>query len=236
MFRSMFVSLMSPHSDSIFLLSGVVDVVLFCTIRRVIPVKEVAIALFTGRIFRAQEESHGDTTWCIGSLETGQKCISDSELSLPVNDNDFMLRQPKFENVTPPPAALLDKIVIPPPRRARSIPRKPLPREYLIPNEDADGHDHSPIPRQGLARRLPPIPQRPRTPVLPSVVEIRGTPPPPYRPITTLHRQSQASRSVSSHSRKGSLDSVTSDFSLITVLQSTDKGSLKDDGGPSSQK
>lgn len=89
-----------PTSDSIFLLSGVVEVVLFCTIRRVIPVKEVAKEFFTGQIFRTQEESPGDTAWCIGSLETGEKCISDDKLSLPVNDDYSALRQPKFEIVT----------------------------------------------------------------------------------------------------------------------------------------
>jgi hypothetical protein len=209
----------------IFLLSGVVDVVPFCTIRRVLPVKEVARTLFTGRI-RAQVKSPGDTTWYIGSLEAGEKSVSDSDLSLPVNDDYFVLRLSKFEIVTPPPVVLPNKIVVipsapwnvarlsfrvstevvvrsgpwsPPPRRTRSIPWGPLPHEYPIHDEDAEGHGHSPIPHQGPARRLPPIPQGPQTPILSSVVEKRETPPPPCRPITTLGRQSPASRSVSSH-------------------------------------
>lgn len=261
----MFVSLtpISPTSDSIFLLSGVVDVVLFCTIRRVIPVKEVAKALFTGRIFHTKEDSSGDTTWCVGSLETGEKCTSDA----PVDDDYFVLRQPKFEIVAPPPAVLPKKIVMPttprqiaqlsltvskevafhpgpqPPslRTARSIPRKPLPREYSAHSEDVEshGHGHSSVSRQGSARRLPPIPGGPRTPTFPTVVEKWETSPPPCRPTTTVGRQSSASRSLPSQSRSGSLDSAVSDSSLIsgsTVFGSTDNGSLKDHGGSSGQK
>ncbi|KAF9792980.1 hypothetical protein BJ322DRAFT_91315 [Thelephora terrestris] len=209
--------------DSIFLLGGVVDVVLFCTIRRVIPVKEVAKALFTGQIFRTGENPPTDSTWFIGTLEAGGNDIAD-DLSLPVDDNYFVLRQPKFEIVTlPPPAVLSNGPVMPraskqtarlsltvnteavvhtdtrsPLPRTRSIPRKPLPR---------DVYDRSPsVFRQGSTRKLPPVPQGPRAPTLPSVIERRETPPPPYRPITAHNHRPSASRSVSSHSHSNSLD------------------------------
>jgi hypothetical protein len=207
-----FISLIfiSPASDSIFLLSGVVDVVLFCTIPRVIPVKEFAKALFTGQIFRTHQKSPGDTTWCIGTLESGERCISDHELSIPANDDHFVLRQPKFEIVTPPPVLLPNEVVLPtalrqtarlslavsgeivvhpvlrspPPRTTGSIPRKPLPREYHIHSEDAESNGHSPAPCQGSTRRTPSISQGPRTPTLPLLLKNGG-----FCLIITAHSQ-----------------------------------------------
>ncbi|KAF9653007.1 hypothetical protein BDM02DRAFT_3183333 [Thelephora ganbajun] len=247
--------------DSIFLLGGVINVVLFCTIRRVIPIKEVAVALFTGKAFRKQEVSSTDTTWCIGSLKADEERIS-TNLSLPTNDDYFILRQPKFEIVTPLPAVLPDKTATPmtaqfiqpvpmfgteavvhadpsprsPIPRTRSISRRPLPVEPSIYSEDSEEYDRSSsFSRQSSIRRLPPIPQGSRPAALPPIVEKRDSPPPSYRSITTHTRQCSASSSVPSHSHSASLDSVTSGSSISgsTLLGSADKDSSKDDDFPS---
>lgn len=255
------LTLVSPTSDAIFLLGGVVDVVLFCVIRRVIPVKEVAKALFTGQIFRTQENSPTDSTWFIGTMEIMEDGISD-DLSLPIDDDHFVFRQPKSEILTlPPPAVLPIKFVTPtaskqmarppitisteavfyldprsPPPKVKLIPRKPSPRESVY-SGDGKGRDRSSsISRQGSTRKLPPIPQGPRAAALPSVVQRQETPPPPYRPTTAHNNKSSVSRSVPSHSHSNSLDSIASDSSLIsgsTLLGSTGKGSIKDDDSPS---
>jgi len=233
-------------SDSIFLLGGVVNVVLFCTIRRVIPIREVATALFTGKVFRAQEKSSTETTWCIGSLETGEK-RAPTNRSLPTTNDYFVLRQPKFDIVTPPPAVLPDQTPTPvtvkipqltptirtedvahadspqpPIHRTRPIPRKPLPREPSIYSDDGEGSSFS---RNGSVRRLPPIPRGPRP--LPSVVEKPETPPPLHHRAMTCSRQNSV---ASSHSHSASLNSVASDTSSMsgsTLFGSTDGDSLK---------
>ena len=200
----------SSISDSIFLLGGVVNVILFCTIRRVIPIGEVAMGLFTGKVFRSQEVSSGETTWCIGSMETGEKERISANLSLVTSDDCFILRQPKFEIVTPPPIALPDKTMIPtaartaqtirtcgldaaarvgpqelPIPRTRSTQRRPLPREPSIRGEDGEGSDRSSSSHRSSIRRLPPIPQSPQPAALLSIVEGRGTPHPPYCSTST---------------------------------------------------
>lgn len=244
--------------DSIFLLSGVVDVVLFCTIRRVIPVKEVAKALFTGQVFRARESSPTDLTWFIGSLEAGEKCPSDDP-SLQADDDIFILRQPKFEIVAPPQAVHSGKTVMsmaqrqtmrlplaintevvshtdpqPPRPKTRTVSRKLLPREHSIHSDDGKDQDRpSPIPRQGSIRKLPPIPQGYRATTLPPVSENQGNPPPHYRPTMTNNDQSSVTRPVPSRSRSESIGSTVSDTSLIsgsTLLGSADNDGLKDDG------
>ena len=230
---------------------------LFCTIRRVIPVREVAAALFTGKIFRAQEKSSAETTWCIGSMETGEKRIP-ADLSLPTSDDYFVLRQPKFEIVTPPPAVLpaytvpsvtaqitqltptfRTEVVVhadspqPPIPRTRSNSR-PLPREPSICSDGGEGYDRSSsFSRQSLVRRLPPIPRGPQSTTLPSVIEKKETPPPPYLPAIAHGRQYSVSSSAPSHNHSSSLDSVTSDISGSTLFGSTDRDGPKDDDFPS---
>lgn len=252
--------LVSSTSDSIFLLGGVVNVILFCTIRRVIPIKEVATGLLNGKIFQPQEPSSTDSTWCIGSMESGEKHIS-AALSLPADNDYFALRQPKFEIVSPPPAAHSpDRAVtetpaqtsetapthktglvvhVDPPKptvpKTRLIPRKPLPAEPSIHSEDGDGSDRfTSFSRQSSFRRLPPIPQGPQPVALPPFVEKRGTPPPPYRPGSSHDRQSSVSGPVRSHSHSRSYDSVVSDASSMsgsTLFGSSDDG-LKNEGLP----
>jgi len=236
----------SSTSDSIFLLGGVFNVVLFCTIRRVTPIREVATALFTGRVFQKQEKSLTD-------MGTGEKRIS-ADLS---NDY-FALRQPKVEIVAPPPAVLHDNTLTstttqaaqltpaigtegvvhansPQPPRTRSIPRKPLPREPSIYGEGGEGYDRSPLPRQSLIRRLPSIPRGSRPGPLPSVAEKWESPPPPHRSSTPHSEQYSFLSSVPSHGHSGSLDSVASDLSLLSGSVSfgpTDGDNLKGDGSP----
>lgn len=221
--------------DSIFLLAGVVDVVLFCTIRRVIPVKQVTKALFTGRIFQKQENAVGDETWFIGTLETGEKGVS-RNLSVPTTDDYFVLRQPKFEIVTPPPAVLREKKALsvalrpsltvntsvfvhadpqPPLPKLKTIPRKPLPSIYSE-DDKTLGRTPSTVSRQGSIRRLPPIPQGLKTATLPSVSEKWESAPPPYCPTPTVSRRPSVSSPASSHSHSESLDSVGSDTSFMS--------------------
>jgi hypothetical protein len=243
------LTFVTSTSDSTFLLNGVVNVVLFCTIRRVIPVKEVAAALFTGKIFRAQEKSSGETTWCIGSMEAGEKRTS-ADLSLPTSNDHFVLRQPKFEIITPPPAVHCAHTIQPVPvirteavfhadapqspvSGATSISR-PLPREPSICSDDGEGCDRSSsFSRQSSIRRLPPVPHGPQSTVLPSVIEKRETPPPPYLPAKAHSRQHVGSSSAPSHSRSPSRDSVASDMSGSTLFGSTDRGGPKDGDFPS---
>lgn len=246
--------------DSIFLLAGVVDVVLFCTIRRVIPVKEVAKALFTGQVFRARESSPTDSTWFIGSLEAGEKCPPDDP-AFQADDDVFILRQPKFEIVAPPQAIYSRGAVISmaqrqtarlsltintrpvahtdpqaPPPKIRMVSRKPLQREPPTYGEDGKVQDYpSPISRQSSIRKLPPIPQDSGATTLSSVSENRGDLPLPYHPTMTHDNQLQITRSVSSRSRPESPDSTVSDTSLIsgsTLLGSTDNDGLKNDEPP----
>ena len=223
--------------------------VLFCTIRRVIPIREVTTALFTGKVFQPQEKSPTDSTWCIGTLETGEECDS-TDISLPPDNDYFALRQPKFEIVVPPLTVLPDQAVtltttqttqVAPTHRAeivvhvnlprtpiprtKSIPRKPLPREPSICDEDNEGYDRSSsFSCQKPIRRLPPIPHRSR-PV--------ASTPPPYRSAATHSRQYSVSRFVPSHSHSRSLDSVVSDTPLmsgLTMFGSTIRDSLGDGG------
>jgi len=57
------LTLVSSTSDSIFLLNGAVNVLLFCTIRRVIPVREVATALFAGKINHLRKPPGASVPW-----------------------------------------------------------------------------------------------------------------------------------------------------------------------------
>lgn len=249
------LTIVSSTSDCIFLLNGAVNVVLFCTIRRVIPVREVTAALFTGKIFRTQEKSSGGTTWCIGSMETGEKRIS-ADLSLPTSDDHFILRQPKFEIVTPPPAVLSAhtvpsvtaqtaqpaptiraEVIVHADSPKRPIPRtrstsRPLPREPSICSDNSEGYDRSSTFSRSI-RRLPPIPRGPRSVALPSVIEKRETSPPPYLPATAHGRQYSVSNSAPFHSHSPSLHSVASDMSGSTLFGSTDRDGSKDDDFPS---
>lgn len=215
-------------SDSIFLLAGVVDVVLFCTIRRVVPVKEVAKALFTGRVFRQHADS--DTSWCVGSLEIKEDDVPDDLESFQTNDSHLASHQLKFV-VVAPPITLPSSVVVPateswqtarrslivdtvhidprsPLLRAKSIPRKPLPRELSIYDEYGASRDcHSPIPE----KEYPPIPQGYQTGTLTSVAETREHLPPAYcqTMIQTLR-----SGPISSRNHSGSPDPVLSSPSI----------------------
>lgn len=131
---------------------------LFCTIRRVIPIRDVATALLAGRVFQKQEKPSTDTTRCAGPMETGEKRTS---AGLP--GDYFALRQPKFEIITPP-AVLPDRILtsmttqtaqLAPTIRMAGVARAnsprtprtrggPLPRESSIYSEDGEGSDRSP--------------------------------------------------------------------------------------------
>jgi len=226
---------LSLTSDSIFLLGGVVNVVLFCTIRRVIPVKEVVKGIFTGKVFRKREDEPTDSTWCIGTLEVGEK----DDVSIVASDDYFALRQPKFEIITPPqvavPLPLPDQPVAEPttqtaptfpvPRTedaismdAPKIPplrihRKPLPIEPSIHDEEGDGSDsHTSFSPQSSLRKLPTVP--PKSAPLRSITENGDSPPPPYLPGGSHHRYS-VSISARSHSYAGSYDSVVSDTPLL---------------------
>lgn len=191
-------------------------------------------------------------------METGEKRIS-ADLSLPTSDDHFILRQPKFEIVTPPPPAVLSVHTVPlvtalttqlsPSMKAevivhadspqRPIPRtrstsRPLPREPSICSDDSEGYDRSPTSsRQSSIRRLPPIPRGRRSVALPSVIEKREISPPPYFPATAHDRQYSVSNSAPSHSHSLSLDSVASDMSGSTLFGSTDRDGSKDDDFPS---
>lgn len=197
---------------------------------------------FTGKAFRSQGASSTDTTWCIGCAENGEKERISADLSLATNDDCFILRQPKFEIVTPPAAVLRDRPVtsttvqtaqvIPthgmdaavrvdlprtPIQRTRPAQRKPLPREPSALSEDGEGYVRSSSSSyRSSIRRLPPIPQSPRPAALPSVVEEREILPPSYRSVTTHSRRYSVLRSIPSHSHSGSLDSVASDVSLMS--------------------
>jgi len=227
-------------SDSIFLLGGFVNVVLFCTIRRVIPVKEVLAGIFTGKVFRKRVDEPQDTTWCIGTMEAGEKDIT-SDIAVVANDDYFALRQPKFEIVAPPdqPVAvtttqtaqkvltLRTEGVVPtdPPAVAFRVSRltKPLPTAPSVQSEDSEGsrHDTS-FSRQSSFRKLPPVPQGPRSAPLLPVSERRESPPPPYRPGSSQHRCS-ISETVRTHSHIGSYDSVVSDTPLLGGNHPPDK-------------
>ena len=222
----------SSTSDSIFLLGGIVNVVLFCTIRRVIPVKEVLVGILTGKAFRKRLDEPPDTTWCIGTMEAGEKNITD-DVAIVASDDYFALRQPKFEIVNPPDQAVAATTPqtaqkVPTPRTnfvpadlPSVIPRstKPLPTAPSIYSED-EGSDHgSSFSRQSSFRRLPPVPQGPRSAPLLPVSERRESPPPPYRPDSSQHRYSISG----THSHTGSFDSVISDTPLLGVNRPPEK-------------
>jgi len=221
--------------DSIFLLGGVVNVVLFCTIRKVIPIREVTTALFTGKVFQTQEKSPTDSTWFIGSMETGEKRFT-IDLSPPASNDIFVLRQPKFDIITPPPAVLPDEGAIPTTAQTahlnattgrwvmvranspeisiagtRTIPRGSLPRESSIYSKDGGGYDRSSsFSHQSSIRRLPPIPRGPQSTALPPVIETQRTLPPSSLPVTSHSREYSVSRSAPSHTHSRSFDSVAS--------------------------
>lgn len=247
------LTLVSSTSDSIFLLNGAVNVVLFCTIRRVIPVREVAAALFTGKIFRTQEKPSAETIWCIDSMETGEECIS-ADLSLPTSDDHFVLRQPKFEIVTSPSGVLHAHPVpslttqLAPMKRTEDVvhadssqrpdPKtglisRPLTREPSICSDGGEGHDRSSSFSQSSVRRLPPLPSSPRSAALPSAIKKQETPPPPYLPTTAYSRQCSVSSSPLPHTHSSSLDSVVSDISGSTLFGSTDRDGPKNYDFPS---
>ena len=220
------------------------------------------MALFTGKIFQPQEVSSTDTTtWCIGTMEIGEKDRISADLSLPTNNDYFALRQPKFEIVTPPPVVLSDQIagsttvrtgqVVPtdgtnvvvhadfsitPIPRTRSVQRKPLPTEPLIYSGGREEYNRfSSSSHQSSIRRLPPIPRGPRPVTLLSFMEEQETPPPSYRSTRTHGRRRSVSNSVPSHNYSGSLDSVVSDVSLVSgsTLSGSARGdSLSDDSFP----
>ena len=242
------------NSDSIFLLAGIVDVVLFCTIRRVIPIREVVKALFTGQVFRTREESPTETTWNVGSLESGKKCTSDGAL-LPANDGLFVFRQTKFDIINPSPALLPDRVARPmishqtvrlsfpistevvhtnPPSplpKARSIPRKPVPNESLIYSEEGESHDRTPSSsRQDSIRKPPPVLQGPRTVVLSPGLENRGTPL-PHHPTTSQSRRYSVSGSTPSHGHSDSPDPAATRLSIpgSTLLGPTGGNSSETD-------
>jgi len=215
---------------------------LFCMIRRVVPVREVATALFTGRIFRMKDEVPEDVTWFIGSMEVGEKRLSVGH-SLPADNDYFALRQPKFEIVNPPPTTVRIETEIVhvhsdpsqgPILRDGTIARDPLPSEPPIYGKDGGGRDRSfslsPI---DSTRRFPPIPRPPQPAVLPTVNERWETPPPPYRPdASTNIKEYSVSRAVPSHSHAESFDSVASEGSWMsgsTLLGG--KGDVKYDDG-----
>lgn len=174
-------------------------------------------------------------------MEAGEKRIS-ADLPLPANIDYFVLRQPEFEIDTPPPPAVLPAHTVPsvtvqttqlaptfraevvvhadPPQRpiprTRSISR-PLPREPSICSDDVEGSDRSSsFSRQSSIRRLPSIPRGPRSAALPSVIEKRETPPPPYLPAVAHSRRYSVSGPTPSHSHSSSIDSVASDISGST--------------------
>jgi len=192
-------------------------------------------------------------------MEVGEKRIS-ADLPLPVNEDYFVLCQPKFEIVKPPPPAVLFAHTVPsvtvkatptqlaptigagavthavPPQRpiprTRSISR-PLPREPSICSDDVEGSDRSSFSRQNSIRRLPSLPRSPRSAALPSVIEKRETPPPPYLPAAAHSRQRSLSSPTPSHSHSSSLDSVASDISGSTLFGSTERDGPTDDDFPS---
>ena len=172
----------------------------------------------------------------------------------PANDDYFILRQPKFEIITPPQAVLPDHAIPPvtvqttrltPTIRTEVVvhadsPQYPIPRTRLnlrpLPREpstysDGEGYGRSSsFSRPSSMRRLPPVPRGPRPTVLPSVVEERGNLPPPYPPVTAHYSRYSVSSSVPSHSYSTSIDSTASGPSLMSgsaLLGSTSKGSLK---------
>ena len=204
---------------------------LFCSIRRVIPVREVLLGILTGKAFRKRVDEPQDTTWCIGTMEAAEKDIM-PDVALAPNDDYFALRQPKFEIVAPPdqPVAAVTAQTaqkVPTPRTEDVVPTdplriavptsrsaKPLPTAPSVYGE-SEGSDHSSsFSRQSSFRKLPPVPQGPRSAPLLPVSERRESPPPPYRPGSSQHRYS-ISRTARSHSHTGSYDSVVSDTPLL---------------------
>jgi len=207
--------------------------VLFCTIRRVIPVKEVLVGIFTGKAFRKRVDEPQDTTWCIGTMEAGEKDIT-ADVAVVASDDYFALRQPKFEIVTPPdqaaattttrtaqnvPTARTENVVpIDPPNTTIPTRRfaKPLPTAPSVHSEDEGSDRSSSFSHQSSFRKLPPVPRAPRSAPLLPVTEKRDSPPPPYRPDSSQHRYS-ISGAVQTHSHTGSYDSVVSDTPLLGV-------------------
>ena len=165
------------------------------------------MALFTDNIFRSREVSPTDTTTrCTGSMEAGEKERAPADLSPPTDDDYFVLRQPKFEIVTPPPwAALPDQVVTSTTAQtARAVPTHSA--EAAV-RADSDCSSF--------------------------IVESRETPFPPYLPATTNSRNGFVSKSAPSHDHSESLDSVASSVSSTsgsTLLGSTGRDSLKDGG------
>jgi len=197
--------------DSVFLMSGMVNVLLFCTIRRVIPIKEVTIGLVTGRIFRQKEKPQTEATWFAGSIEDGEKPESVSIVPAATEDA-FLLRQPKFEIIIPPQAVLPNHES---PPRTTSFSR-PSPEEPSIYGDGDERHDPSSFSRDRFIRKLPPVPRVPRPGALPSIAEGGESPLAPYCPATTRGGQYSVSRSAPAHSHSLSLDSTASDTTAIS--------------------
>jgi len=216
-------------SDSIFLLNGFVNVVLFCTIRKVIPVKEVLIGVLTGKAFQKRVDEPEDPTWCIGTMEAGGKHDT-LDIAIAADDDYFALRQPKFEIVAPPdqPVAVpttqtAQNVLAPrtenvaptdPPIITVPVPRsrlnKPLPTPPSVYSEDEGSDQGTSISRQSSFRKLPPVPKGPRSAPLLHVFGERESPPPPYWPSSSQRRHS-ISGAARTHSHTGSYDSVVSD-------------------------
>ena len=221
------ITLISSISDSIFLMSGVVNVALFCTIRRVLPIKEVAIGLLTGRIIRQKAKPQAEATWFIGSVEDGEK-LKPVEIVPAATTDAFLLRQPKFEIIVPPQAVLPNHVVpqvaerttrqVPVTKTEVTIkteviahadsppkitpPPRPLPRKPPVHDDDGGGRDPSSFSHGSLIRKLPPVP---RSGTLPSIVENQES-----VPASAPDNQYSISRSAPSHGHSLFLSSITS--------------------------
>jgi len=154
----------------------------------------------------------------------------------PASNDIFVLRQPKFDIIIPPPAVLPDEGAIPTTAQTahlnattgrwvmvranspeisiagtRTIPRGSLPRESSIYSKDGGGYDRSSsFSHQSSIRRLPPIPRGPQSTALPPVIETQRTLPPSSLPVTSHSREYSVSRSAPSHTHSRSFDSVAS--------------------------
>jgi len=201
---------------------------LFCTIRRVIPVKEVMVGILTGKVFRKRVDDPSDSTWCIGTMETGEKGTIPDDPTL-IEDDYFSHRQPRFEIVTPPQTTCRGAQTVPMPKteadspidspdtipKTRTTPGKPLPSGPSVYDDDGEwsGRGAS-FSYQNSLKDLPPVLQGPKSAPLPPVTEDRVLPPPQYRQDTSHHRHSVSGSSRTS-SHTGSLGSVVSGAPLL---------------------
>lgn len=205
------LTLVSSTSDSVFLMSGMVNVLLFCTIQRVIPIKEVTIGLVTGRIFQRQEKSLTEASWFAGSIEDGEKPESITIVPAATEDS-FLLRQPKFEIIIPPQAVLPNHES--PPRTTSLL--RPSLGEPAIYGDGDERCEPSSFSRDRFIRKLPPIPRVPRPGALPPIAESEESPLAPYCPAATRGGQHSVSKSARAHNHSLSIDSTTSDTTKIS--------------------